>query len=299
MIPFCLIGGSASLGLLAEVAKALDMAPSPCDSMRFPDGEVSVTLHGDVRARDLFILQSTGPPVDENLIELLALVDAGRRASARRVIAVVPYFGYARSDKRERSGEPIMASAVARMLEGAGVNQLITLDLHAAQIEGFFQIPTDSLSAVPLLCGAIRLPGKSVVVSPDEGRVKTATAYARILGLPIAVLHKERHPRAEPQMVHVVGELRDRTCLIIDDLVSTGGTLACAIEAVLRAGARPGIQIAATHGVMLPGAMEKLNHPGVDQVVITDSLPLTTRWPRLRVISIAALLADAIRRASL
>ena len=295
--PFAIIVGTGHAALGDAVARELGVARGGCDIGRFPDGEVSVSLHEPVRGREVFILQPTSPPVDQNLVELLALVDACRRASAARVTAVVPYFGYARSDKRHHGREPIMASAVARMLHGAGVDHLITVDLHTAQIEGFFHIPMDSLSAVPVLCEALRdrLPPDTVVISPDEGRVKTATAYARLLGASVGVVHKERVSGAETRVMHVVGDVRDKACLIIDDMISTGGTIAAAIAALLAAGARPEIFVAATHGLLLRGALEKLDHPAVREVLVTDTIEIKQPWPRLRVAPVASLLADTIR----
>ena len=295
--PFAIIVGTGNAALGDAVAGKLGVARGGCDIGRFPDGEVSVSLQEPVRGREVFILQPTSPPVDQNLVELLALVDACRRSSAARVTAVVPYFGYARSDKRHHGREPIMASAVARMLHGAGVDHLITVDLHTAQIEGFFHIPMDSLSAVPVLCEALRdrLPPDTVVISPDEGRVKTATAYARLLGASVGVVHKERVSGAETRVMHVVGDVRDKACLIIDDMISTGGTIAAAIAALLAAGARPEIFVAATHGLLLRGALEKLDHPAVREVLVTDTIAIRQPWPRLRSVTIAPLLADTIR----
>lgn len=295
--PFAIIVGTGNATLGDAVVRELGVARGGCDIGRFPDGEVSVALQEPVRGREVFILQPTSPPVDQNLVELLALVDACRRASAARVTAVVPYFGYARSDKRHHGREPIMASAVARMLHGAGVDHLITVDLHTAQIEGFFHIPMDSLSAVPVLCEALRdrLPPDTVVISPDEGRVKTATAYARLLGASVGVVHKERVSGAETRVMHVVGDVRDKACLIIDDMISTGGTIAAAIAALLAAGARPEIFVAATHGLLLRGALEKLDHPAVREVLVTDTIEIKQPCPRLRVVSVASLLADIIR----
>lgn len=295
-----LIVGTCNTLLGEAVARELGVAPGACEIGRFPDGEVSVSLHEPVGGRDVFIFQPTSPPVDENLVELLALVDACRRASAARVIAVVPYFGYARSDKRHHGCEPIMASAVANMLHGAGVDHLVTVDLHTAQIEGFFHIPVDSLSAVPALCERMRgcLPQDSIVISPDEGRVKTATVYARLLGAPIGVVHKERISGTETRATQVVGDVRGKACLIVDDMISTGGTLAGALSQLLAAGARPEIYIAATHGLLLHGAREMLEQEAVREVFLTDTLQIEPQSPRFRVVSVAPLIADTIRRVS-
>jgi ribose-phosphate pyrophosphokinase len=211
----------------------------------------------------------------------------------------VPYFGYARMDKRYRQREPITASMVATMLQAVGVDQVITVDLHAPQIEGFFQIPVDSLSAVPALAAALRdhLSPNTVVVSPDAGRVRMASEYAHVLGLPVAVLHKQRESGTSTRITHLVGEVVDRPCLIIDDMVSTGGTIAEGVSTLLEAGARPDITIAATHGLLLEGVRDRLEHPSIRAVFVTDSVAVPiTRWPQLHVVSIAPLLAQAIRR---
>jgi ribose-phosphate pyrophosphokinase len=230
---------------------------------------------------------------------LLAIVDACRRAAAARITAVVPYFGYARMDKRHDQREPITASMVATLLQAVGVDQVITVDLHAPQIEGFFQIPVDSLSAVPVLATALRdrLPPNAVVVSPDAGRVRMASEYAHALSLPVVVLHKQRESGTATRITHLVGEVRDRPCLIIDDMISTGGTLAEGVARLLEAGARPEITVAATHGLLLEGARDRLDYPSIRAVFVTDSIacPITC-WPQLHVVSIAPLLAHAIGR---
>lgn len=292
-----LIVGTGNQTLGEAVARELGAACGECEIGRFPDGEISVSLHEPVQDRDVFLIQPTSPPVNENLVELIALVDACRRAGAARVFGVVPYFGYARSDKRHHGCEPIMASAVAHLLHGAGLDHLITIDLHSAQIEGFFRIPVDSLSAVPVLCEALRgkLPSGTVVISPDEGRVKTATRYARLLGAPVGVVHKERVSGTETHAVKVVGDVRDKPCLIIDDMISTGGTIVSAVEALLAAGARPQIFVAATHGLLVGGALQKLERPAVHEVFVTDTIPIKQESPRLRIVSVAPLLADTIR----
>ncbi len=293
-----IIAGTANPELASSVAQTLGATLGLCDVERFPDGEVSVSLREPVRGREVFIFQPGAPPVDENVMELVALTDACRRASAARIIAVVPYFGYARSDKRHHTCEPIMASAVAKMLECVGVDHLVTVDLHSAQIEGFFHIPVDSLSAVTVLCEELRgrLPPETVVISPDEGRVKTATSYARLLGIPLGVLHKERVSGAETRVVKVVGDIRGKACLIIDDMISTGGTIAVAIDALLKAGARPEFLITATHGLLLEGARERLAHEAVREVLVTNTIAIKSEWPRLRIASVAPLIAKTIHQ---
>ena len=296
---FSIFSGTANPGLTAAIARILEHRVSPSTVERFPDGEMSVHLDEPVRGRPVFVLQSTSPPATENVFELLAFVDACRRAAAGRVTAIVPYFGYARADKRHARREPITASMIASLLQTVGLDHLVTLDLHSAQIEGFFRLPVDHLTAVPTLCDELkhRLPAETVVVSPDEGRVKTAVEYARLLGRSTAVLHKRRESGAETKVVQVVGEVRDRPCLIIDDMISTGGTIARAIEALLKAGARPEITVAATHGVLVEPARMKLTHPALRETIVTDTVaPHYQDLAQFKVISIAPLLAAAIQR---
>lgn len=291
--------GSASANLAASIAQIMEHPLGRSFVERFPDGEINVRLDEPVRGRDVFVIQSTSPPVSENLFELLAFADACRRSSARSVTAVVPYFGYARSDKRHGRREPIMASMVADLIQTVGIKHLLTVDLHASQIEGFFRIPVDSLSALPVLATAVKdhLPTDVVVVSPDEGRVKAATEFARWLNTRVAVLHKQRESGTATNIVRVVGDVQGHACLIIDDIISTGGTIAEAVNALLRAGARAEIYVAATHGVLTNGARERLCHPAIRQVFITDSVPRDhVPWPELKIVSLAPLLAAAIRR---
>jgi len=294
---FIVFAGSAHPELAAEMAAELGTSLGECVIERFPDGETAVWLDESVRRREVFIVQPTSPPVNDHLVELLVIADACRRAAASRVTAIVPYFGYARSDKRHNRREPITASLVAQLMQAAGIDHLITVDLHAAQIEGFFHIPVDSLTAVPTLCQALidRLPKNTVVVSPDSGRVKMASDYAQRLGLPVVVLHKQRSSGTETEVTRVVGDVRDRPCLIIDDMVATGGTITAGIESLLAAGARPEIIVAATHGLFLSEVEQRLSHDAIRTIITTDTVATSARdWPRLDVIPIAPLLAAAI-----
>ncbi len=270
-----------------------------CDVERFPDGELSVRLGEPVRRRDVFIVQPTSPPVNEHLVELLAFADACRRASAERITAIVPYFGYARADRRKGRRQPITASMVAGVLQAVGINHVVTVDLHTQQIEGFFHIPVDSLTAVPTLCEVLseRLPEGTIIVSPDAGRVRMAAHYAQRLNTSLAVLHKRRESGTETRVISLVGDVRGRACLIVDDMISTGVTIMRSVEALLNAGARPDMTIAATHGLLLDGARDKLTSRGVREVLITDTVPLRDKtWPNLRVVSVAPLIAAAIRQ---
>ena len=296
---FKIFAGSSHPDLAAAVAERLGKQLSPCVIERFPDGETSVKLEEPVRGQRVFILQPTGPRVNDNLVELLAFVDACRRAAAASVVAVVPYFGYARQDKRHGQREPVTASMVACLLQSVGASHAVTIDLHSPQIEGFFRIPVDSLTAMPTLCEAARnhLPEKLVVVSPDEGRVKMAGQYAQRLNSTVAVLHKRRETATKTRVTHVVGDVHDKACLIIDDMISTGETISEAIEALLEAGALPEIHVAATHGPLLESAREKLDHESIRTIFVTDTIaPIIHNWPKLQVVTIAPLIAEAIRR---
>ena len=295
---FILFAGTANSALAATVAAELGIGLGRCAATRFPDGETAVHINESVRGREVFLVQPTAPPVNDHLVELLAFADACRRSAAARITAVVPYFGYARADKRHGRREPITASLVAQLMQAAGVDHIVTLDLHAEQIEGFFQIPVDNLTAVPTLSQALcgRLPEGLVVVSPDVGRVEMALDYAQRLDSPVVVLHKRRASGTETQVTHVVGDVRGRSCLIIDDMISTGGTIARAVEALLAAGARPEIVIAASHGLFVGEAQAKLSHEAIQDVFVTDSVAADRSWPRLRVVPIAPLIAEAIRR---
>jgi ribose-phosphate pyrophosphokinase len=211
----------------------------------------------------------------------------------------VPYLGYTRADKRHARREPITASMVADLFRTVGLDHLVTLDLHSAQIEGFYHRPVENLTAVPTLCDALqpRLPAGAVVVSPDTGRLKMAADYAQRLGTSVVVLHKQRESSGEARIVNVVGEVRDRACLIVDDMISTGGTIARAITALLEAGARPEIWVAATHAVLVGAVSTRLNHPALREIFVTDTVPTHhADWPRLRIVSVVPLLATAIQR---
>ena len=296
---FTIFTGTANPDLATSIAGELGVPLGACAVERFPDGEVSVRLGEPVRRRNVFIVQPTSPPVNEHLVELLAFADACRRASAERMTAIMPYFGYARADRRNGRREPITASMIADILQAVGINHVVTVDLHTQQIEGFFHIPVDSLTAVPTLCDALseRLPEGTIVVSPDAGRVRMAAHYAQRLNTSLAVLHKRRESGTETRVISLVGDVRGRACLIVDDMISTGGTIMRSIEALLDAGARPDMTIAATHGLLLDGAQGKLASRGVREMLITDTVPLRDKtWPNLRVVSVAPLIAAAIRQ---
>jgi ribose-phosphate pyrophosphokinase len=250
-----------------------------------------------VRGKDVYLLQPTCPPVNDNAMELLVFADACRRAAAGRIHAIVPYYGYARSDKRHGRREPITASLVSLLMREAGIGHVVTLDLHTDQIEGFFPGPFDTLTAVPTLCAALKpeLPARAVVVAPDAGRVKLATEYAARLDVPLAVLHKRRDSGTETHVTHLVGEVEGCACVIIDDMIATGGTLVESINALRDAGAAS-FRVVATHALLMRNALDRLADAGVERVFVTDSVP-PREDPRgiLRVVSVAPLLASALR----
>ncbi|MDQ3804567.1 MAG: ribose-phosphate pyrophosphokinase [Acidobacteriota bacterium] len=296
---FTIFAGTANPDLAAAVGAELGVSLGERAVERFPDGEVSVRLDEPVRGREVFIVQPTGPPVNEHLMELLAFADACRRASAARVTAVVPYFGYARSDKRDGRREPIAASMVADLMQAVGIGHVVTVDLHTPQAEGFFRVPVDNLTAVGVLADALRerLPEGTAVVSPDAGRVKMATEFASRLDAPVVVLHKRRESGTQTRVTHLAGEVRGRPCLILDDMISTGSTIGESVGALLDAGARPEIFVAATHGLFVGAARERLTREAVCEILVTDTLaPGEKGWPSLRVASVAPLVASAVKR---
>lgn len=299
MTHFSLFGGTANPDLSIKIAQILDHSLSPSQKEVFPDGEVSVRLDEPVRGRPVFIVQSTTPPVTENLFELLLFVDACRRAASGHVTAVIPYFGYGRADRRHGRRESIAASVVARLCQSIGLSHLVSVDFHTAQIEGFFHVPVEHLTAVPTLCDELkgRLAKETVVVSPNEGRLEMAAKFAQRLDLPLAVVHKQRVSGLMTRVIKITGDVQDRPCLIIDDMIVTGDTIANAMDALIKEGARPEFRVAATHGVLLIGARARLTRPGLREIFITDSVaPHIANWQELKVVSIAPLLASAIHR---
>jgi ribose-phosphate pyrophosphokinase len=291
-------GGSANPELARKVAAELGIPMGRSRVERFPDGEVSVQLEESVRRKEVFVLQPTSPSVDQNLVELLVFADAARRSAADRVTAIIPYFGYARSDRRHGRREPIAARMVGDVLQAVGIRQVVTLDLHTDQVEGFFNIPVEHLSAVGVLAEEFRgrLPADAVVVAPDEGRVPMATRYAESLGLPLVALQKRRESGSKARITGMAGEVSGRSCLLVDDMISTGGTLVAAMDALLAAGARPDIRIAVTHGLLLADARELLDREELLELVVTDTVPQHhTDWEKLRVRTVATVIAAALQ----
>lgn len=297
--PLVVFSGPASLELGTRVTAALGISAGTYECRRFPDGEVLIELGGSVRGRDVFLLQSTSPPVDQHLFELLLLADACRRAAARRLTAVIPYFGYARQDRRigRRS---LGARVAADVLGTAGFERLMLIDVHTPAVEGFFGIPVDHLSAVPLLARAVApaLPEKSVVVAPDLGAVKLARAYSRLLHLPMAVVHKTRLDGENVEAHAVIGDVRHRSPLVVDDMLSTGATIKAAVDALRGAGTHEPMMVAATHALLVGGARDVLPGLSLSRVTVADTA--TFEPPAgipLEITSVAPLVAAAIQRA--
>jgi ribose-phosphate pyrophosphokinase len=298
-----LFTGNANPVLAQEIATQLAIELGKAKVARFSDGEVDVEIHQNVRARDIFVLQPTCAPINEHLMELCIMVDALKRASARRVTAVIPYFGYARQDRRPRSTRvPISAKVVANMLEAVGVERLLTMDLHADQIQGFFNIPVDNIYASPVLLSDLKSKRYDdlVVVSPDVGGVVCARAMAKQLGCELAIIDKRR-PRANvSEVMHVIGEVEGRNCVIMDDMIDTAGTLVKAAEVLKERGARK-VHAYCTHAVFSGSAIERIHASQIDEVVITNTIPLGDagrRCAKVRQLSVAFLFAETIRRIS-
>jgi ribose-phosphate pyrophosphokinase len=297
--PLRIFSGSANRRLAEEVAGQLGVQLGNCTTRRLPDTEIHVNIDEVVRCDDIFFIQPCGAPVNDHLMELLFYVDAFRRASANTITAVIPYFPYARQERMAHGRESISAKVVARMLEVLGANRVIFMDIHAPAIQGFFNIPVDPLTALPVL--AEQFTGErfkdAVIVAPDEGRVKMAARYAETLNLPLALMHKRRTGFTTAKTLTLVGDLTDKIPIIVDDVIASGSVLTLA-PALVEAGARPEVYLAITHGVLAPGSIQHLDHPAVKQLLITDTLPLPPeqQHPKIRVVSIAPLLATIIQR---
>ncbi|MFT3907550.1 MAG: ribose-phosphate diphosphokinase [Steroidobacteraceae bacterium] len=297
-----LFTGNANPALAQEIARHLMVPMGRATVGRFSDGEVNVEIMENVRGRDVFIVQSTCPPVNESLMELLVMVDACRRASAARITAVVPYFGYARQDRRPRATRSaITAKLVADMIGVAGVDRLLTLDLHADQIQGFFSIPVDNVYGSPVLLGDVWRQGHPnlMVVSPDVGGVVRARAFAKQLDdAELAIIDKRRPRPNESKVMNIIGEVKGRTCVLIDDMVDTAGTLCIAAQALKDEGATKVVAYI-THAVLSGKAVDKISNSVLDELVVTDTIPLSDAaraCGRIRQLSVAALLAETIRR---
>lgn len=296
-----LFAGTGHPELCQAIAGCLNRPLGDVQIERFSDGETYVQYKESVRGTDAFIIQPTCPPVDSNFVELLILMDAMRRASAHRITAVLPYFGYARQEKKDRPREAITAKLIADILTASGADRVITLDLHADAIQGFFNIPVDHLTALGMFAEyfAEKDLKNVVIVSPDEGRVKQARKLVRRLDAPLAVGYKHHETHGHTEITQLAGDVAGKTPIILEDMITTGGSIIECVDALLEHGANPEIYVAATHGILAANAVNRLNdHPAIAEVVVTDSVPLAPekRRGKIKQLSVASMLAEAIRR---
>jgi len=300
MDKIALISGNAHPELAANICKYLKVKLSDALVSRFSEGEVRVQIDDNVRGKDVFIIQPTCPPVNENLMELLIMIDALKRASAARITPVMPYFGYARQDRKDQPRVPISAKLVANLLTVAGANRILTMDLHAGQIQGFFDIPVDHLFAVGVFIDYFsKLKLENIaVVSPDVGGIKMARAYAKRLSAGLAIIDKRRLSPEKAEAMHILGDVEGKDAIIVDDLIATGGSLIEAVQALKRAKAKS-IRAAISHGVLSGPAVENVDKcKELEELLITDSIPLSNhkKHPRIKVLSVAELMGEAIKR---
>jgi ribose-phosphate pyrophosphokinase len=296
-----LVAGNSNRTLAASIAAYLEVPLAKCMVRRFADQEIFVEIQENVRGEDVFVIQSTSYPANDHLMELLIIIDAARRASAKRITAVIPYFGYARQDRKPGPRTPISAKLVANLITRAGADRVLTLDLHAGQIQGFFDIPTDNLYSVPVIQRDIQTHNDTnnvVVVSPDVGGVVRARALAKRIDAQLAIVDKRRERPGESEVMNIIGMVTGRDCILFDDIIDSGGTLCNAAEALMEAGAAS-VRAYITHGVLSGGAVARITSSKIRELVITDSIEPTaavTAAPNIRVIPIGTLIGEAIQR---
>jgi len=297
-----IFAGNSNKSFAEKVAKEAGVELGYCEIGRFADGEIQVEIHESVRGNRVFVIQSTCPPVNENYMELFLVLDALKRASAREITAVIPYFGYARQDRKVAPRAPISSKCMADLLTAAGANRVVAVDLHAAQIQGFFNVPVDHLFAIPTMARAWRekfgFGEEFVAVSPDAGGVERTRAFAKRIECPIAIIDKRRTKPNEAKALHLIGEVEGRTAIIVDDMIDTAGTLTQAVDSLLRNGAKKVFAVA-THAVLSGPAISRLTESGIEKVLVTDTIPLNSAAQacgKIEVISVAPLVAEAIRR---
>lgn len=295
-----LFTGNSNKPLAEEIAKQLKMSLSDIEVGTFSDGEISVHLGETVRGKDVFLIQSTSAPVNDNLMELLIMIDAARRASAGRITAVMPYFGYARQDRKARSRDPITAKLVADILTSAGADRILTMDLHASQIQGFFDIPVDHLLGSSILANYYKkkVNEEWVVVSPDVGSVSRARSFGAKIGCPMAIVDKRRPKANAIEVMNVIGNVEGKTCLMVDDMIDTAGTICQGAEALMKNGAKE-VYACCTHGVLSGPALDRLNNSCIKEVAVLDTIDLSEKVqgnPKFKILSVAKLFASAITR---
>ena len=295
-----IVTGSSNYALAEEVAKNLGVKLVPRILERFPDGELNIEIKQSVRGCDVYLIEPTCPPVDEHFFELFLLADACRRAGATHLTAVIPYFGYARQDRRAHGREPVSLRLLADLIAASAVQRVVVVDFHSRAVESAFAVPVEHLSAISILANAVRpsVHKDGVVVSPDLGAVKMAEHYARLLGLSVAIIHKTRISGAEVTVQRIIGDVRDREIVIVDDMITTGGTIEKAIKALLDAGcSSSGIKVVASHGLFVGNAADRLAQLPIEKIYVSDSVPRPERSPLpLQVSSLAPLLAETISR---
>jgi ribose-phosphate pyrophosphokinase len=295
-----ILSGSANYGLAEAVATTLGVELTPRTIERFPDGELNIEIQQSVRGCDVYLIQPTSPPVDEHLFELLLLADACRRAGATHLTAVIPYFGYARQDRRAHGREPVSTRLVADLIAASAIHRVVVVDFHSRAVESAFAIPVEHVSAIPILAEAVRpsIQKDAVVVSPDLGAVKMAERYAKLLNLSVAIIHKSRISGAEVVVQRIVGDVRQKEILVVDDMITTGATIEKATKALLEAGClSSGIKVVASHALLVGNAAERLGQLPIERIFVSDSVPRTERFPLpLQVSSLAPLLAETIQR---
>jgi ribose-phosphate pyrophosphokinase len=294
-----IFSGTANPELAKKICEFLKVPLGELMVSRFSEGEIRIKINEDVRGRDIFIVQPTCPPVNDNVIELLIMIDAFRRASARRITAVLPYYGYARQDRKDQPRVPITAKLMANIITTAGADRVLSMDLHAQQIQGFFDIPVDHLYALPVIVNYFRQKNLKdlMVVSPDVGGIKMARSFAKALGTDLAVVDKRRWGPNEVEVMNLIGEVKGRSVLIPDDMISTGGSMVQAVGAILKAGATE-VYACCSHGILSGNAVQNLQNSPLKEVVITDSIPLPPekRASKITVLPVGPLLGDAIMR---
>jgi ribose-phosphate pyrophosphokinase len=291
--------GNANPALAGKICAALGITVGAAAVRPFSDGEIYLQIEENVRGADVFVVQPTCTPVDRHLMELLLMIDALKRASAERITAVLPYYGYARQDRKDKPRMPISARLIANLIQRAGADRVLGLDLHAAQIQGFFDVPVDHLFAAPVMVEFFETQGRRdcTVVSPDAGGVERARAFAKHLNAPLAIIDKRRTEVNVAEVMHIIGDVEGRHCLIVDDLIDTAGTLVKAAEALMKQGALS-VTACATHPVLSGPAVERISTSDIQQVIVTNSIPLrddAMKCPKIKVLSVAPLLARAIQ----